>query len=82
MIYMSEAFYNELRDNYSGICLKCLSVKHGDTEPDAENYICDSCDQPRVQGIENLLMGGIIAIEEVDQPYARLKSGKIKEISF
>lgn len=54
--------YNEKRESYDGICVACGEVKFGDCEPDAENYHCDNCDADAVQGIENLVVAGLIEI--------------------
>lgn len=83
MIYMSEDTYQHLRDEYSGICMACWTVRHGDTEPDAENYECEECEKERVQGIDNLLIMGLISfeIEPGKAPFVRLKSRKTGEIS-
>ena len=64
-IKISETTYQDLREDYSGICIKCLTVRHGDTEPDAQNYPCDNCGENKVQGIEDLLIMGLI--EFVDE---------------
>lgn len=40
----------ELDDNYSGVCLACGEIAHGDTEPDAENYHCELCGKNKVMG--------------------------------
>lgn len=58
---MSEDEYLQLRDDYSGICLACGEIRHGDTEPDARKYPCDSCEKNGVFGIEEIIvMGGIV----------------------
>lgn len=61
---MSEDSYHYLREEYSGLCRKCGETRDGDTEPDAENYRCDSCGTNNVSGVENLLVEGLIFIEE------------------
>ena len=38
-----------------GICKACGSEQDG-CEPDARNYICESCEQPQVFGASELLM--------------------------
>lgn len=83
MIHITEGHYHELRDNYSGICTKCVTVKHGDCEPDAENYECESCGANKVQGIENLLVMGLLSIDEnLEKPFAKFRSGKIVDLKF
>ena len=84
MIYMAEKDYLHLRDSDSGICTSCYHVKYGDTEPDAENYQCENerCQKKRVQGIENLVIGGRISFEtKFDVPYVVLRkkfTGEVK----
>lgn len=53
---MTQATYEEYRESGSGLCDACGAVRDGFTEPDAENYPCDSCGQSEVQGIENLMI--------------------------
>lgn len=83
MIYMQEDFYHQLRNDYSGICTYCYTVRHGETEPDAENYECDECGKPRVQGIENLLIMGRINFEIPDDksPFVKLRHRVTNEIT-
>ena len=40
----------ELDDTYSGVCLECGEINFGNTEPDAENYKCNSCGKNKVMG--------------------------------
>lgn len=51
--------YFEYRGQYIGVCLGC-----GDTrdccEPDADNYLCESCEEFKVQGADNLLAMGLV----------------------
>ena len=63
-ISIEKNLYMELRESYSGICISCQKVKWGDTEPDAEDYPCEHCGKNKVQGIENLLICGLIDIHE------------------
>jgi hypothetical protein len=39
----------------SGFCIACGAEAYG-VEPDARDYICESCGQPKVYGAEELLM--------------------------
>jgi hypothetical protein len=64
---MTEAEYEEHRETNSGLCLACGEIKFGDTEPDAENYECDSCGEHQVQGIENAMVDGNIEIVEISE---------------
>ena len=57
---ISEDDYQQALENYSGICGECGELRHGDTEPDAEDYPCDSCGENAVVGIENALLSGVV----------------------
>lgn len=38
-----------------GFCLKCGAIHHG-VEPDAEEYLCESCGEHAVMGVEEILI--------------------------
>lgn len=40
-----------------GICLRCGSDADG-CKPDARRYTCESCEEPGVYGVEEILMAG------------------------
>ena len=44
-----------------GICRECQAERE-QTEPDAENYLCEECGQHAVDGVMNWLMHGHIVI--------------------
>ncbi len=44
--------------NGEGFCLACGATAHG-VEPDARRYNCESCNEPKVYGLEELLMMGL-----------------------
>ena len=46
-----------------GLCLACGSLETSGVEPDAEEYECCECGASAVQGLENALCDGHIAIE-------------------
>ena len=50
MIKLSLEDLKELDSSYSGVCLQCGEWRHGDTEPDAENYPCEACGKNAVSG--------------------------------
>lgn len=60
LLTMAEAQYQELVSDYSGVCLACGEIKHGDTEGDAQGYTCPECEKPAVMGAENLLLSGFV----------------------
>lgn len=64
MLKITEAEYEELCETSSGVCLACWEIAHGDTEPDAENYPCESCGKDKVQGIENAMVDGNVQITD------------------
>lgn len=51
--------YEQLRDEYIGICLSC-GEERDCCEPDAANYECENCGKNRVFGMENLLIMGYV----------------------
>lgn len=59
VIQISEETYAELSENYGGYCIKCGDEASG-VEPDARRYICESCGERDVYGVEELLVMGII----------------------
>lgn len=61
VVRMSQEQYQELRDDYGGICLNCGELAFG-VEPDAESYECESCGQANVFGIEQALLMGRIEL--------------------
>ena len=61
---MTEEEYLIHIGEYNGICLNCGEIRFGDTEPDAENYPCNECEEDCVMGIENALVCEHITIAE------------------
>lgn len=49
--------YMEYRGSYIGVCMECGETREC-CEPDADNYICESCEAAAVQGADNLLAMG------------------------
>ena len=77
--HIAEAHYRDLRESYSGICLHCHAIKHGDVEPDAENYKCEDCGKKRMFGIEQLVISGVLQVHgdgEIDNPYVTLRDAR------
>jgi predicted RNA-binding Zn-ribbon protein involved in translation (DUF1610 family) len=60
-IEMTEEEYQDLVDDYCGVCLSCEEIADN-VEPDATNYKCDSCGKNTVFGIEEALIMGNIDI--------------------
>lgn len=51
--------YEELREEYVGFCIEC-GAERDSCEPDARGYKCDECGNPKVYGIEELLIMGLV----------------------
>lgn len=47
------------RDANEGICLACGATAHN-VEPDAREYTCHKCGEPKVYGAEELLMRSVV----------------------
>jgi hypothetical protein len=45
-----------------GWCLHCGEEVHG-VEPDARRYVCEVCNLPKVYGMEELMMMGLVVIK-------------------
>jgi len=63
---MSEDQYSDLRENSGGYCTACGEEVDG-VEPDARRYSCESCGEKSVYGIEELLLMGLVDIEEDEE---------------
>ena len=62
---ITPAQYEDRAESYGGICLDCGTTHHGEIEPDAEDYECDSCGELKVYGIEQALIsvpGSVTAV--------------------
>jgi hypothetical protein len=58
---ITEAQYSRACNNHEGWCRTCLDFTRGCTEPDAEDYNCESCESPHsVVGAEQALLLGLI----------------------
>lgn len=56
---MSEQEFTESDDEMQGMCIACGEPAYG-VEPDAEKYDCESCEEPMVYGMQELLIMGRI----------------------
>jgi len=61
---MDSKEYLALSDN-TGFCLFCGATAHG-VEPDGRRYPCEMCCQPRVYGLEELLLMGLVRLIDGD----------------
>lgn len=59
---MNEADYASESEDGGGFCLGCGEFC-GSVEPDARRYTCEGCGEPRVYGLEELLMRGLLILE-------------------
>lgn len=50
-----------MEDRSMGFCLACGCEADG-VEPDARKYTCESCQMPKVYGLEELVMMGLAKI--------------------
>lgn len=48
-------------ENGVGWCLACGEEADG-VEPDAKKYVCNSCGKPKVYGMEELMMMGLVVL--------------------
>lgn len=55
--------YRQMEHNMQGICTACGAIRES-TEPDAEEYECDSCGEVSVVGIMTALDDGVVVLEE------------------
>ena len=52
---------SEAHDGTLGFCLACGAEADG-VEPDARKYTCESCDAPKVYGLEELAVMGLLEL--------------------
>lgn len=61
-IQLTTEEYQELRDDYCGVCMRCGEIKWDGCEPDMTNGPCESCGRSSVMGIEEMLLEGRVEI--------------------
>lgn len=59
----AEELDDVMSDGSAGFCLACGAEAYG-VEPDARKYTCDDCRAPKVYGMEELALMGLILIKE------------------
>lgn len=59
---LTEAQYQQAEDEMIGFCLACGAEREC-CEPDARKYPCDECQQPKVYGIPELLLMGLVVLK-------------------
>jgi hypothetical protein len=67
--YRIEATPCEVEDGTLGACLACGEATSG-VEPDARRYTCESCGEPAVYGLEEVLLMGQLELlpDEEEDP--------------
>ena len=66
MIRISEDEFEELQESHGGICRACQHQQIGGVEPDARNYLCESCGANELFGAEELILMGEIEFTNGD----------------
>ena len=66
MISLPQSEYEQHVADNDGLCLACGEINHGGCEPDAEEYLCESCGEDKVMGFEQALVCGHIEFCEED----------------
>jgi len=61
---MSELEYEELCNDYRGLCTHCGEEHDDNIEPDAYNLKCEHCGRRGVCGAENLILNNRITFSE------------------
>lgn len=56
---------DDYEEDHAGICLSCGEIASG-CEPDARNYVCESCGAHEVFGMEEALLMGRINLIDPD----------------
>ena len=54
----------EQSESHGGYCLHCQDWTHDCCEPDARKYTCPECELPQVYGAEELVVMGLVSIED------------------
>ena len=57
--------YRDASSNFEGRCTACGAEVPSGCEPDARRYKCEECEEEQVYGMDELLIMGLIDIEEV-----------------
>ena len=58
--------YHVLRDDMTGFCLACGNEQEG-VEPDGRKYKCEVCHAPKVYGLEELSIMGLLVITDLEE---------------
>lgn len=63
--FRPECTEDEVSEGTLGFCLACGCEASG-VEPDARKYECESCGQPKVYGLEELALMGLLLLTVED----------------
>jgi len=55
----------DYHDGTQGICLSCGQTQYG-VEPDAEGYVCESCGEHKVIGLEMAVVCDLVEITDIE----------------
>lgn len=55
-----------LENDCMGFCLACGSEAYN-VEPDARRYTCETCQQPKVYGLQELMIMGLLVVESEEE---------------
>lgn len=59
-----KATEEDILDGLNGGCTNCGAIIIGGVEPDARKYECEECGERAVYGLEELVIMGMIDIED------------------
>lgn len=59
LIILDSECEDAIADGSMGLCIACGAEAYG-VEPDARKYECESCSEPKVYGLEELVMMGYV----------------------
>lgn len=54
---------SDVMDGTMGVCLGCGDEAYG-VEPDARDYVCESCGEPKVYGMEEAVIMGVVDVDD------------------
>lgn len=61
---MIKVTVEELEEDCNGACTACGEIQYGGVEPDAREYPCENCEEKKVYGLAELLLMGLLNLEE------------------
>lgn len=63
-----KATKSDVEDGTNGGCIGCGAIQYGGCEPDAREYECEECGKPKVYGLEELVIMGLVDLSDDDEP--------------